>query len=116
MSDGTRGDGNADGDGPADTEAGVAAAGGDLGVEVDPDASGPAAFMQALAVPRNAKWGAVAGVAFTLLVFFVFVVLPGTYRSPLWYVGLGFVLAVSTAGLVATALTLVRAARLSRNL
>lgn len=87
-----------------------------LGVEVDPEADGPAAFMQALAVPRNAKWGAAVGLAFTLAVFVFFVVIPGTYRSPLWYVGLAFVLAISTAGLVAFLLTLARAIRLSRTL
>jgi len=69
--------------------------------------------MQALRVPRNAKLGLLVGVVVTLLVFLVFVVLPGTYRSPLWYVGLAFVLALSTAGLVAFVLTLARAVRLS---
>lgn len=91
-------------------------AGTRLGVEVDPDADGPAAFMQALRVPRNAKWGAAVGLAVTLAVFVFFVVIPGTYRSPLWYVGLAFVLALSVAGLVAFGLTLVRAIRLSRSL
>ena len=85
-------------------------------VEVDADAAGPAAFMQALEVPRNAKWGGVVGVALTVVVFVLFVVLPGTLRSPLWYVGLGFVLALSVAGLVAFVLTLARAVRLSRTL
>lgn len=88
----------------------------DSDVEVDPDAEGPAAFMQALEVARNAKWGGLVGAGVTLVVFVVFVVLPGTYRSPLWYVGLAFVLALSTAGLVAFLLTLVRAVRLSRQL
>jgi len=69
--------------------------------------------MQALRVPRNAKLGLLVGVVVTLLVFLVFVVLPGTYRSPLWYVGLAFVLALSTAGLVAFVLTLARPVRLS---
>ena len=87
-----------------------------LAVEVDPDADGPAAFMQALRVVRNAKVGAVVGVGFTLAVFVFFVVIPGTYRSPLWYVGLAAVLALSVAGLVAFCLTLARAIRLSRQL
>ncbi|MEF8853348.1 MAG: hypothetical protein V5A44_10200 [Haloarculaceae archaeon] len=85
-----------------------------LAVEVDPDADGPAAFMQALRVPRNAKVGAAVGVGFTLVVFVLFVVVPGTTRSPLWYVGLAAVLALSVAGLVALVLTLGRAVRLSR--
>ncbi|MFB6087819.1 MAG: hypothetical protein ABEJ85_04800 [Haloarculaceae archaeon] len=86
-------------------------------VPLDVDAeSGPQAFMQALEVSRNAKRGLVAGVAFTLLVFVFFVVIPGTYRSPLWYVGLAFVLAISTAGLVTFLLVMVRAYRLSHEL
>ena len=93
----------------ADPEAGDGEVSTILGAEVDPTADGPAAFMQALRVSRNAKIGVVVGVGF-------FVVIPGTYRQPLWYVGLGFVLALSTAGLVATLLTLGRAVRLSRNL
>lgn len=87
-----------------------------LAVEVDPDADGPAAFMQALRVERNAKIGGVVGVAVTLAVFVFFVVIPGTLRSPLWYLGLAFVLALSTAGLVAFLLSLTRAVRLSRDL
>ena len=57
-----------------------------LAVEVDPEAEGPAAFMQALRVQRNAA------------------------------VGLAAVLALSVAGVVAFCLTLVRAVRLSRQL
>jgi hypothetical protein len=72
--------------------------------------------MRALRVSRNAKVGVAVGVAFALAVFVFFVVVPGTYRSPLWYVALGFVLAASTAGLVAFLLTVVRAVRLSREL
>jgi hypothetical protein len=77
---------------------------------------GTAAFLEALRVRRNAAWGAVVGVAFTAVVFALFVVIPGTYRSPLWYLGLAFVLAMSTAGFVAFLLTLGRAVRLSREL
>jgi tetrahydromethanopterin S-methyltransferase subunit B len=101
-------------DGPRTRDA--AAPDGDVPLDVDPDAEGPAAFVQALRVPRNAAVGAAVGVGFTALVFLVFVVLPGTTRSPLWYVGLGFVLALSVAGLVAFVLTLARAVRLSRTL
>jgi hypothetical protein len=88
----------------------------ELDLDIDADADGPSAFMQALRVGRNARWGVAVGVAVTLVVFVVFVVIPGTGRSSLWYVGLAFVLALSTAGLVATVLTLVRAVRLSRSL
>jgi len=78
--------------------------------------SGRAAFVEALRVRRNAKWGAAVGFSFTAAVFVLFVLVPGAARSPLWYVGLGFVLALSMTGLVAFLLTLVRAVRLSREL
>ena len=87
-----------------------------LAVEVDPEAEGPAAFMQALRVQRNAAVGLGVGLAFTLAVFVLFVVIPGTTRSPLYYVGLAAVLALSVAGLVAFCLTLVRVVHLSRQL
>ncbi|MFB6152143.1 MAG: hypothetical protein ABEJ40_10090 [Haloarculaceae archaeon] len=85
-------------------------------LDVDPEAEGLTAFMQALDAPRHARTGAVVGVVFTAAVFVFFVVIPGTYRSPLWYVGLALVLATSTAGLVAFVLSAVRAVRLSRRL
>jgi hypothetical protein len=85
-------------------------------VELGTAESGPQAFMRTLKVPRNAKLGLAVGVVFTVAVFVVFVVIPGTYRSPLWYVALGFVLAVSVGGFVAFLLTMVRAYRLSRDL
>lgn len=105
---------------PVDPDATVAdspdAGGPDAVDRRDPDASGRQAFVRALRVRRNAKWGLAAGVAFAALVFAFFVAVPGTYRSPLWYVALAFVLALSTAGLVAFLLTLGRAYRLSREL
>lgn len=85
-------------------------------VGVDPDADGRTAFLQALRVRRNAGVGVAVGVTVTVAVFVLFVVVPGTVRSPLWYVGLAFVLATSTAALVAALLTLARAVRLSRHL
>lgn len=78
--------------------------------------SGRSAFVEALRVRRNALWGVGVGLAFTVAVFVFFVVVPGAQRSTLWYVALAFVLALSTAGLVAFALTLARAVRLSRQL
>lgn len=80
------------------------------------ESSGRAAFVAALRVRRNAKWGLAAGLALTAAVFVLFVLVPGSQRSPALYVGLGFVLALSTAGLVAFLLTLGRAVRLSRQL
>ena len=94
--------------------------GGETPLEVeqggDRPESGRAAFVSALRVRRNTKWGVAVGLAFTVAVFVFFVVVPGAQRSPAWYVALGFVLAMSTAGLVAFLLTLVRAVRLSRAL
>lgn len=90
--------------------------GGVSGEDAGAEGSGTAAFIEALRVKRNAAWGVGVGVGFAALVFVFFVVVPGSYRSPLWYVGLGFVLALSTAGLVAFLLTLGRAIRLSRQL
>ena len=93
--------------------------GGETPLEVeqagDRPESGRAAFVSALRVRRNTKWGVAVGLAVTVAVFVLFVV-PGAQRSPAWYVALGFVLAMSTAGLVAFLLTLVRAVRLSRAL
>ncbi|WP_415379504.1 hypothetical protein [Halosimplex sp. TS25] len=85
--------------------------------EAERPESGRAAFVAALRVRRNAKWGLAVGVALALAAFVVrFVVLSGVRRSPLWYVALGFTLAMSTAGLVAFLLTLGRAVRLAREL
>lgn len=78
--------------------------------------SGKAAFVAALRVRRNAKLGLAAGLTLALAAFVLFVALPGSRRSPALYVGLGFVLALSTAGLVAFLLTLGRAIRLARQL
>jgi len=77
---------------------------------------GPGAFMQALNVPRNARLGFAFGLLFTVAVYLFFVVMPGAIRSPLWYLALAFVLFVGVGGLATTALTLVSAYRLSRQL
>lgn len=78
---------------------------------------GRAALVEALRVRRNAALGLAFGVAFTVAVFVVFVVLPpGTTRSSLYYVALGFVLALTTGGLATAVLVAGRAYRLSREL
>lgn len=76
--------------------------------------SGRAAFVRALNVRRNARWGFAFGVLVAIAVFVFFVVIPGTYRSATLYVALGFVLAVSVGGLATAALTLISAVRLAR--
>lgn len=50
---------------------------------------------------RQAIRGFGTGLALAVLVFVYFVAVPGAIRSPVYYVALGFVLAVS-AGLLAT--------------
>ncbi|WP_247005364.1 DUF7536 family protein [Halorientalis litorea] len=80
------------------------------------DTSGPAALMAALNVQRNARVGFVAGLVVTVAIFVFFVVVPGVRRSPLYYVGLAFVLAVGLGGLLTMGLTMVSAYRLSKEL
>ncbi|PSQ18137.1 hypothetical protein BRD00_05770 [Halobacteriales archaeon QS_8_69_26] len=80
--------------------------------------------MRALRVPRNAKVGAAVGLALAVLAYVVRVAellgpFRGTQRYPVigaegWFLVLAFVLATSTALLVAALLTAVRAARLAR--
>lgn len=76
--------------------------------------SGRAAFVRALNVRRNAKWGFAVSLVVTLAVFGFFVVVPGTTRPSVLYVGLGFVLAVSLGGLATAVLTFFSAIRLAR--
>jgi hypothetical protein len=78
--------------------------------------SGKAALLEALDVPRNARRGFAFGFVVTLAVFVFFVVVPGTTRSPLYYVALAFVLAAGLGGLATTVLTVRSAYRLSREL
>ncbi|WP_136716871.1 DUF7536 family protein [Halorientalis salina] len=79
-------------------------------------ASGTAAFVEALEVPRNARRGFGFGLAFTVATFVFFVVIPGVTRSPLYYVMLAFVLAVGIGGIATAVLTMRTAYRLSKEL
>ena len=76
--------------------------------------SGRAAFVRALNVRRNARWGFGFGALVAVAVFGFFVVIPGTIRSRAYYVALGFVLALSLGGLTTAVLTLFSAIRLAR--
>jgi acid phosphatase family membrane protein YuiD len=79
--------------------------------------SGRAALVEALHVRQNLKRGVAAGVAFTAIVFLFFVVLaPSTVRSPVYYVALAFVLAMTSSGLAAALLVMRRAYKLTRDL
>jgi hypothetical protein len=87
--------------------------------EGDESAPSPAAnFLAVLNVRRNALLGAGAGVALAAAVYLYFVAIPLLRpdvpvrdRSPLLFLSLAFVVAVTTAMLVATVLTTVTAVR-----
>jgi hypothetical protein len=86
-------------------------------------ASPTANFLAALNVRRNAVLGVLSGLVLAVAVYAYFVAIPvlvpavpARDRSPLLYLLLAFVVAVTTAMLVATALTGVSAVRLSREL
>lgn len=88
-----------------------------------PTGSPTANFLAALRVRRNAAIGLLSGVVLAVAVYAYFVAIPALVpavpargRSPLLYLLLAFVVAVTTAMLVATALTGVSAVRLSREL
>lgn len=77
--------------------------------------TGVGALFTALNVPHLAAWGFALGTVLTVGTFVFFVVLSGATRSPLLYVGLGFVLALSL-GLLLTIFFVAGAAyRLVRN-
>jgi len=83
----------------------------------DPDSSPRSRFVRALGVPRNGKIGVALGVAFATAVYLLFVVwLPQSDRSSPLLIVLAFVIAVSTALLVATALTVRNVARMTADL
>ena len=80
-----------------------------------PDRPPRARLVEALEVRRNAKQGFAAGLLFAVAVYVYFVAVPGTrVWSPVLYLGLAFVVAVTT-GLLATAvLTALTARRLAK--
>ncbi|WP_338726843.1 hypothetical protein [Haladaptatus sp. DJG-WS-42] len=80
----------------------------------DPSRSPRANMVAALNVPQNARRGFGFGLVATLALFVFFVLLPGTFRSPVLYVALGFVLATSLGAFATVILTLISAYRLSR--
>lgn len=80
-------------------------------------------FMAALNVRRNALFGGVSGLALAAAVYAYFVAIPvlvpavpARDRSPLLFLLLAFVVAVTAAMLVAAALTVVSAVRRVREL
>ena len=91
-----------------------------------PDRPPQSGLVRALHVPRNAAVGAGVGVALAVVAYLARVLelfgpFAGTREYPLlgpegWFLVLAFVLATSTALLVASALTVVEAVRLTRRL
>ncbi|MFC6731423.1 MULTISPECIES: hypothetical protein [unclassified Haladaptatus] len=71
-------------------------------------------MVDALNVPQNARRGFAFGVLATVAIFVFFVILPGTFRSPFFYIALGFVLATSLGAFATVILVLRSAYRLSR--
>jgi len=77
---------------------------------------GVANVVAALNVRRQARRGFGVGVGFALVVFVLFVYLPGSNRPELFYVALAFVLAVSLGLLATAAFVAVAAYRLAGEL
>lgn len=90
-----------DPDGPAEAAAAEPSSGG-----------GPTGLLVALDASRQARRGALAGVAVAVVTYLLFVVAPGA-GSPVLYLGLAFVLAFSAGAIVTVALLAVRARRLA---
>lgn len=81
----------------------------------DSSRSPTATFLAALDARRNAKRGFAFGTVLALAVLLVFVVVPGTTRSPVLYLVLAVVLATSVGALAAVLLTVLAAYRLARD-
>ncbi|MFB6146348.1 MAG: hypothetical protein ABEJ08_01510 [Halobacteriaceae archaeon] len=102
------------GDAQADGGDESGAAGASGSGDGDAGAPGPGPLLAALRVRRQALRGFSLAFLFGTAVFVFFVAVPGTYRSPAWYVLLAFVLIVASGLLLTTALVAVRAYRLVR--
>jgi hypothetical protein len=95
---------------------------GDLNVTDDaPDRPPMVQFLQTLNAGRHAKVSAAVGALFAVVIYGFFVVAPVVFpgvpargRSPLLFLLLAFVAAVTTAMLLVTLLTVVSAVRLAR--
>ena len=94
--------------------------------ETPPDRPPGSGLLDALRVPRNAVVGVAAGIALAVVAYLARVLellgpFAGTREYPVlgpegWFLVLAFVLATSTALLVASALTVVEAVRLARTI
>ena len=82
-----------------------------------PDRPPRARLVEALKVRQNAKRGFLVGILFAVAVYVYFVAVPGTQVwPPVFYLGLAFVVAVTTGLLVTTLLTALSARHLAKNL
>jgi hypothetical protein len=73
-------------------------------------------LLRALGVRKHAIRGFAAGIAVAVAVYVFFVVVPGTYRSRLYYLALAFVLATGVGAMVTIVLVALRARRLIKDL
>ncbi|MCU4717796.1 DUF7536 family protein [Halapricum hydrolyticum] len=78
--------------------------------------SGRARFLEALEVRKHAVRGFAIAIALTILVYVLFVVLPGGGESAIWYLGLGASLALSLGGLLTMVFVAFQARRLTKEL
>jgi hypothetical protein len=88
--------------------------------EETPERPATAKLIEALNVRRNAAVGFAVSIALTAIVYVYRVVLIGEVAgqagTPVYYLALGFVLAVSLGALLTAVLTFVSARRLARDL
>lgn len=80
----------------------------------DSPRSPTATFLTALDATRNLKYGFAFGAVLAIVVLIVFVLVPGTTRSPFLYLVLAVVLATSAGALATVLLTLIAAYRLAK--
>ncbi|WP_227352991.1 DUF7536 family protein [Haladaptatus salinisoli] len=85
-----------------------------------PERPATAKLIEALNVRRNAAIGFAVSIALTVLVYVYRVVIvgevPGQAGTPVYYLALGFVLAISLGALLTAVLTFVSARRIAREL
>ena len=79
-----------------------------------PDRPPKGDVLRTLAVRRNAIRGFTAGTLFAVALYVVFVLLPGSTFSPVFFVGLAFVVAATSGAIVTAVLVAVTAYDVAR--
>ena len=74
-----------------------------------PDRPPKGEILRTLAVRRNAIRGFTAGALFAVALYVLFVVLPGSTFSPVFFVGLAFVVAMTSGAILTTILVAITA-------